>query len=260
MEDVGMGFFSDLKEDLSQAVNELMPEEELDAVKAGSPETESVVSAEQYVQDATVTEEVPETVNSLDISSMLDKLDEMDTVEETEQEAAAIPEVTEETTEGTSWTDFYAMAENGSEPEDAEIPEETVTEETVMEEEEPLPAVEEEASATEETEMEADNILSQPEEEEEKTMDVQINRVAVDETAVVSRSKRSPVPAAHDKRLKARPLVSPTGPGYSGCVQSIPGRSASNGYGFRPPQLLSLRIPPPHSWRHDKATVPTDRD
>ena len=25
-----MGFFSDLKEDLSQAVNELMPEEELD--------------------------------------------------------------------------------------------------------------------------------------------------------------------------------------------------------------------------------------
>lgn len=185
-----MGFFSDLKEDLSQAVNELMPEEELDAAKAGSPETESVVSAEQYVQDATVTEEVPETVNSLDISSMLDKLDEMDTVEETEQEAAAIPEVTEETTEetteGTSWTDFYAMAENGSEPEDAEIPEETVTEETVMEEEEPLPAVEEEASATEETEMEADNILSQPEEEEEKTMDVQINRVAVDETAVVT--------------------------------------------------------------------------
>ena len=29
-----MGFFSDLKEDLSQAVNELMPEEELDAVLA----------------------------------------------------------------------------------------------------------------------------------------------------------------------------------------------------------------------------------
>lgn len=29
-----MGFFSDLKEDLSQAVNELMPEEELDAAKA----------------------------------------------------------------------------------------------------------------------------------------------------------------------------------------------------------------------------------
>lgn len=28
-----MGFFSDLKEDLSQAVNELMPEEEMEAVK-----------------------------------------------------------------------------------------------------------------------------------------------------------------------------------------------------------------------------------
>ena len=30
-----MGFFSDLKEDLSQAVNELMPEEELDQGAAG---------------------------------------------------------------------------------------------------------------------------------------------------------------------------------------------------------------------------------
>ena len=29
-----MGFFSDLKEDLSQAVNELMPEEELDQAAA----------------------------------------------------------------------------------------------------------------------------------------------------------------------------------------------------------------------------------
>ena len=30
-----MGFFSDLKEDLSQAVNELMPEEELDQAAGG---------------------------------------------------------------------------------------------------------------------------------------------------------------------------------------------------------------------------------
>ena len=34
-----MGFFSDLKEDLSQAVNELMPEEELD--QAAVEETKS---------------------------------------------------------------------------------------------------------------------------------------------------------------------------------------------------------------------------
>ena len=34
MEDIKMGFFTDLKEDLSQAVNELIPEEE-----GGKPET-----------------------------------------------------------------------------------------------------------------------------------------------------------------------------------------------------------------------------
>lgn len=178
-----MGFFSDLKEDLSQAVNELMPEEALDAAQTGSPETESVLSAEQYVQDAPMTEEIPETVNSLDISSMLDKLDEMDAVEETEQEAPAIPEVSEETTEGSSWADPYA-AETIVEPEDTEILEEPVMEEA---EEEPVPAsAEEEAEVEEETEMEEDSILTQPDEEEEKTMDVAISRVAVDETAVVT--------------------------------------------------------------------------
>ena len=178
-----MGFFSDLKEDLSQAVNELMPEEALDAAQAGSPEMENVVSAEQYVQDTPVTEEIPETVNSLDISSMLDKLDEVDTVEETEQEVSAVPE----TSEDTSWAESY-VKEDVTETEEIEIPEEPVIEEA---KEEPLfaeaeeEAVEEEVAA-EETEMEAENILSQPGEEEEKTMDMQINRVAVDETAVVT--------------------------------------------------------------------------
>ena len=39
---------------------------------------------------------------------------------------------------------------------------------------------------SEEAESEIDNTLSQPNEEEEKTMDMQTNRVAVDETAVVT--------------------------------------------------------------------------
>lgn len=56
-----MGFFSDLKEDLSQAVNELMPEEQLDAALAGDEEKKDPAAAA--------------TVDSLDLSSMLDKLD-----------------------------------------------------------------------------------------------------------------------------------------------------------------------------------------
>ena len=44
-----MGFFSDLKEDLSQAVNELMPEEEVKAT-----ETEPAVEAsEEVVEEMT---------------------------------------------------------------------------------------------------------------------------------------------------------------------------------------------------------------
>ena len=178
MEDVGMGFFSDLKEDLSQAVNELMPEEALDANMAGSPE-EKVLSAEQYVQDTPVTEEMPDTVNSLDLSSMLDKLDAADAVmEETSEEVAE--------TEDISWRDESDMA---AEPEESvEAPEEPVIE---TYEEEPLLTDEEELAAEPETtaeieETETENMISEPDGEEEKTMDIQTNRVAVDETAVVT--------------------------------------------------------------------------
>ena len=68
-----MGFFSDLKEDLSQAVNELMPEEQLDAAMTGGEEKK--VSG------------TGETVSSLDLGSMLDKLEKSEkTVENTPQE------------------------------------------------------------------------------------------------------------------------------------------------------------------------------
>lgn len=71
-----MGFFSDLKEDLSQAVNELMPEEQLDAVMSGSEEKKASGSGEA--------------VDSLDLSSMLDKLEKSEkTVEKATQEKDA---------------------------------------------------------------------------------------------------------------------------------------------------------------------------
>lgn len=85
MEEEKMGFFSDLKEDLSQAVNELMPEEQLDAVMSGSEEKKASGTGEA--------------VDSLDLSSMLDKLEESEkTVEKATQEkdakVQAAPQIT----------------------------------------------------------------------------------------------------------------------------------------------------------------------
>ena len=91
-----MGFFSDLKEDLSQAVNELMPEEQLDAAMAqseGLKKEEAESKAEEMTSAADV-----------DLSSMLDKLDDMElpddtlpeeTVTDTLPEADQVPEAEE---------------------------------------------------------------------------------------------------------------------------------------------------------------------
>lgn len=177
-----MGFFSDLKEDLSQAVNELMPDEALDAAMADSQEMEKVLSDERQAGDAPVAKEAPGTVDSFDISSMLDRL------EEPQEEAASMDGMSDD-----AWRAGEEMprtdAPDGTEsaePEETEEPAEEFVEEkpiptTEMEEE--LPAGQE---AVAETEMEEDDILSQPDEEEEKTMDTQNSRVAVDETAVVT--------------------------------------------------------------------------
>ncbi len=185
-----MGFFSDLKEDLSQAVNELMPEEAVDTTPADSTEMESVLSDEQYAQETSTMEEMPDTVNSFDISSMLDKLDEADmTAEDTLEEPESTADVSENDEDGLSWTEAQDVTETVELEETVEVPEETelesqeeVLEETETEdlEEELLP------EAVMEEESEIDNTLSQPSEEEEKTMDMQTNRVAVDETAVVT--------------------------------------------------------------------------
>lgn len=69
-----MGFFSDLKDDLSQAVNELMPEEELEAALAEQAGAEEMSSVENVIQDETPMAE--DTLGSMDLSSMLDKLEE----------------------------------------------------------------------------------------------------------------------------------------------------------------------------------------
>ena len=168
-----MGFFSDLKDDLSQAVNELMPEEELEAALAAGLTPEEAAAA---VAQKPAAEEAP---GSMDLSDMLDKIEELG--------------------------DPALAAE---EPLAAEIPEEPVIEEPVIEEpvieeaavEEPVieePAAEEAVVEESSIEEEAEPIMeeamvAETEEAVEnsggkgKTMEVQANRVAVDETAVVT--------------------------------------------------------------------------
>ena len=206
-----MGFFSDLKEDLSQAVNELMPEEALEAAMAGNAEPDDVSSDEQFTDKAPMADVSPETVDDVDLSSMLDKLEEMDTVDEpleevvissddmagiTEEEPLADPEEPEEIEE--------PEPEVNVEPEP--MPEETVESEPYVEEEIQVPASEPEIEMIEEpepepeeeTELQEDQEISGLSGEEEENMDEQtqtqeqtqvktpVNRVAVDETAVVT--------------------------------------------------------------------------
>lgn len=196
-----MGFFSDLKEDLSQAVNELMPEEELDAVLAGVAEEagkeevdntgqmpagikeesadllQGMLSEEPAAKTAS---EPASLLDSVDLSSMLDKLDEA----EEEKVEDSLPE--EEFISGVS--------------------EALTTPETFIEQEEPVmePIMESEAAAA--TDMtpgaleQADNPVEDAESQtgtmeediafqiskgDEKKMDVQTRTVS-DETAVVT--------------------------------------------------------------------------
>ena len=100
-----MGFFSDLKEDLSQAVNELMPEEETNAVPAedGGEIQKDTAEQELFAADSTP-EAVPEETqepemgdDSLSLAEMLKNIDAIQLPDESEntagvEEAAALVE------------------------------------------------------------------------------------------------------------------------------------------------------------------------
>lgn len=79
-----MGFFSDLKEDLSQAVNELMPEEEaaLEAEKEAEKGAEEVEEVEEVVE-----EDMAST-----LEAMLENIDSIELPEEQEEAVIEIPE------------------------------------------------------------------------------------------------------------------------------------------------------------------------
>ncbi len=175
-----MGFFSDLKDDLSQAVNELMPEEELQAALAaeGKAGEQASVAAETPSADATL--------ESLDLSGMLDKIEEMG-VPGTQVVPEAEPVLDEEPLEEEVLVpepivDEPVVEEPVAAAEEAVI-EEPVAVETAIEEEEEEPVMAEEILTEAETPVEEKVETSGG---KGKTMEVQANRVAVDETAVVT--------------------------------------------------------------------------
>ena len=181
-----MGFFSDLKEDLSQAVNELMPEEALDAAMAGDAETQDMSSNEQLTNEAPVTDELSGTADSVDLSSMLDQLEEPGMADGLLEEAVISPDIAATLAEDTSGM-AEELASVLGEAEVSAAPEPEVTEEAGAV---PEPEIQAEAEAK----PQEDNILSGMDGEEEKIMDEQAqvqsqalaNRVPVDETAVVT--------------------------------------------------------------------------
>lgn len=183
-----MGFFTDLKDDLSQAVNELMPEEEL----AAQGQSGEAATGKAAANDS---------LASVDLSGMLDKIEEMG-------DLGVIPDA-EPAPAQEAVVEEVVMPEAVIEEALVEEPlmEEVLTAEPVVEEVViPEPVIEENAAA----ETAAEEVIEEIKEEEAKpemaeeivaeataekeengggkgkAMEVQANRVAVDETAVVT--------------------------------------------------------------------------
>ncbi len=151
-----MGFFSDLKEDLSQAVNELMPEEDLDQAAAGELKEQPVENTQEPLP-----EEIPEAQTAEDandnaaLEEMLKNLDSIEIPQEQNTEEQPAEEVAEE------------------------VPQAEEIEETV--------APELDLDSVLQNDMTVGNVLEQENTEKnkgaEKRMDV---KIASDETAVIT--------------------------------------------------------------------------
>lgn len=155
-----MGFFSDLKEDLSQAVNELMPDEEAD-------DSISLDAMLEKIDDIKIPEEMQESVESAETETAAEdaNAETAETVDNTEDEAENIEaeiealealeiseeDYAEETPQKDSEWDLESMLENA------------LTEETVQ----PIEKTEENKGAA-------------------KTMEMNVSREAVDETSVIT--------------------------------------------------------------------------
>ena len=82
-----MGFFSDLKEDLSQAVNELMPEEELDQAAVEETKEQPVENTQETTEETPMEPQAEETPNdNAALEEMLKNLDSIEIPQEKEEQ------------------------------------------------------------------------------------------------------------------------------------------------------------------------------
>ena len=168
-----MGFFSDLKDDLSQAVNELMPEEELQ--EALSDENlQALLESETPTESAQTVQPQAEAAmpTSDDLSDMLDKMEAMSGASAAEEPEDPLAEL--------DIPEMAAIEEPLPEMPAAEsvLPEEPVLEQT------PVPEIAE--PAVQETVSAEIEIPQQDEERNEEKMEMEMQGNVVDEPAVVS--------------------------------------------------------------------------
>lgn len=186
-----MGFFSDLKEDLSQAVNELLPEEEL---AGGEPVEKAVQEEEAVKEEAVQTVEEAEAPGAQDLSAMLDRLDSIQIPEEFDaaETVAEFPAPEEAQESGEARQPEMTLEAPAAEPE------EYLSAAGFVSEAFKEPQEIEELQEAEEAGLESllDNVLSSgrfavAEEQEEgkkgeKEMETNEERNVVDETAVIT--------------------------------------------------------------------------
>ena len=164
-----MGFFSDLKDDLSQAVNELMPEEELQEALSDEDlqallESETPTESPKAVQP----QEEAGMPTSDDLSDMLDKMEALSGGSVAEEQ---LPD---------DFLQEEPLMETEMPVEEVSVPEEPVIEQA------PVPEIAE--PAVQETVSEEIEIPQQDEErnEEKMEMEMEMQGNVVDETAVVT--------------------------------------------------------------------------
>ncbi len=188
-----MGFFSDLKDDLSQAVNELMPEDELQAalengeIPDASEETNDAekIAMEMEMAQVPVSEPAQESVpTSDDLSDMLDRMEAISAESEAEDVLVEEP-VVEDVLETVEIPDVESVMEPII-PEVPEMPAEEFIEPVAEAIEEPV-AQEQTIEIPEAEVPETENKKpSQEKRREEKTMEMEMQGNVSDETAVVT--------------------------------------------------------------------------
>lgn len=113
-----MGFFTDLKEDLAMAVNELMPEDAEEAIRAEEVTQEA---SEEEVNDIVSEDEEQLTADDFELDKMLENLDSLDMMPEQNDEAVSFEETAIEEEDAVEATE--EVEEAADEPEEEAVPE-----------------------------------------------------------------------------------------------------------------------------------------